>query len=67
MSEIKNFVVSCLSELIDGSVAYKTISHAYTKEELINEVQQGTDVGKTYCSDLFRVSRDLIVRKNVKS
>lgn len=66
MSDIPDFVVACLSELADDQVVYKTTDAQYTKQQLMQEVSQKTTVGKIYCSDLFRVARDLIVRKKAK-
>jgi len=63
MPEISDFVFACLSELEDDKVVYKTIEKSYTKQQLMEEVIQKTTVGKIYCSELFRVARDLIVRK----
>jgi len=66
MSDIPDFVVACLSELADDQVVYKTTEAQYTKQQLMQEVAQKTTVGKIYCSELFRVARDLIVRKKAK-
>lgn len=63
MNEIPDFVFACLSELADDQIVYKTTDAQYTKQQLMQEVINKTTVGKIYCSDLFRVARDLIVRK----
>lgn len=66
MSEITDFVFHCLSELPDDKIVYKTTESQYTKQQLMNEVSQKMTVGKIYCSELFRVARDLIVRQKNK-
>ena len=46
---------------------YKTLEGAVlTGAEMAKEIQNGTDVGKVYASELLRVSRDLLSRQALK-
>ena len=65
-SDVVTFVVRCLSELPSDQVIYKTGSHSYTGGQLIKEVKEQSEIGVLYCSEVFRVARDLIVRKKAK-
>lgn len=65
-SDVINFVVACLSELPSDTVVYSTLSNSYTGAQLINEVKEQSEIGVIYCSEVFRVARDLIVRKKAK-
>lgn len=62
-SEITAFVIRCLEELPDNQIIYKTVVAEYTKQQLIAEIEKRSDVGLIYCTEVFRVARDLIVRK----
>lgn len=64
LSEVQSFVINLLNELPDDEVVWRTISVPYTKQQLILEIQNRTDVGLSYCSNVFRVARDLIVRRS---
>jgi hypothetical protein len=60
---IKDIVVPTLAELPAGSTAWSTASGAISRERLIEEVQASSDIGQQFCTELLRVSRDLIARK----
>lgn len=60
---IKDVVITALNELPDGAVAWRTISDPISKERLIGEVSASSALGQQFCSELFRVSRDLIARQ----
>lgn len=66
-SEITAFVIRCLEELPDNQVAYKTFEEQYTTQQLIAEIEKRSEVGLIYCTEVFRVARDLIVRKKEPS
>lgn len=66
-SEITAFVIRCLEELPDNKIIYKTVVAEYTKQQLIAEIEKRSDVGLIYCTELFRVARDLITRKKEPS
>lgn len=65
-SDVVTFVVRCLSEIPADQVVYTTGSNSYTGRQLISEVTDQTEIGVLYCSEVFRVARDLIVRKKAK-
>jgi len=65
-SDVITFVVRCLSELPVNQIVYTAGSHSYTSSQLINEVKTQSEIGVFYCSEVFRVARDLIVRKKAK-
>lgn len=60
---LQDIVITTLSELPNGAIAWRTISDAISKEWLIDEVRASSALGQQFCSELLRVSRDLIVRK----
>lgn len=60
---IKDVVVTTLSELPAGSTAWMTMNGPITREALIEEVQASSKLGQQFCTELLRVSRDLIARK----
>lgn len=62
---IRNQIIGFLQELDDGVVVRRYVSRSITKEEMIDEVSAGTDEGNRYCSDLLRISRDMIARRAV--
>ncbi|WP_081253189.1 DUF4276 family protein [Pseudomonas yamanorum] len=56
-----------LRELPGSAVAWKTLSgDTYSAEDLAKNVEEGTDLGKQYVTELLRVARDLILRKAKK-
>lgn len=67
MSEVTGFVIRCLDELPDNKIIYKTVVAQYTKQQLIAEIEKRSDVGLIYCTEVFRVARDLITRKKEPS
>ncbi|MDW9481258.1 hypothetical protein GOB57_21675 [Sinorhizobium meliloti] len=60
---IQDMVITTLNELPDGAIAWRTVSDAISKERLIGEVRASSVLGQQFCSELLRVSRDLIARK----
>jgi hypothetical protein len=60
---IKDVVTATLSELPDGAIAWRTMSVSVSKERLIREVFESSELGQRFCSELLRVSRDLILGK----
>lgn len=67
MSEVTDFVIRSLDELPDNKIIYKTVVAKYTKQQLIAEIEKRSDVGLIYCTEVFRVARDLITRKKEPS
>lgn len=60
---IQDVVIAALNELPHGAIAWRTVSEAISKERLIGEVRASSKLGQQFCSELFRVSRDLIARQ----
>jgi hypothetical protein len=60
---IREVVITTLNELPDGAIAWRTVSEPFSKERLVAEVRVSSPLGQQFCSELLRVSRDLIVRK----
>ncbi|MCS4089074.1 hypothetical protein [Rhizobium sp. BK176] len=63
---IKDIVVPTLAEMTPGSTAWMTANGPITRETLIEEVKASSDIGQQFCTELLRVSRDLIARKAAK-
>jgi hypothetical protein len=63
---IKDVVVPILAELPAGSTAWMTMNGPITRETLIEEVQASSEIGQQFCTELLRVSRDLIARSAAK-
>jgi len=59
---IGDFVARVIDETPEGTVIWRAVSHAYTREEMIEEIESRSDVGMQYVTELLRVSRDLIAR-----
>lgn len=59
---IQDVLVTTLNELPDGAIAWRTVSEVISKERLIGEVRASSALGQQFCSELLRVSRDLIAR-----
>jgi hypothetical protein len=60
---IRDALIDMLLDVEEDRVVWRTISRAFTREELVREIRDGSDIGNQYCSELLRVSRDMIVRK----
>jgi hypothetical protein len=60
---MKDAALTLLSEIPLQTVVWHTTGRTYTAEDLIKEVKKGTDIGKQWQSDLFRVSRDILARQ----
>jgi hypothetical protein len=54
-----------VAEVMPGSmVIYKAVDGtAFTAEEMIRHIREGTTVGRQYSSDLLRISRDFLARR----
>lgn len=53
-----------LSELPKEKIVWKTLDgHKFTAFELAKEIEEGSDFGKQYISDILRIVRDMVARK----
>lgn len=59
---IRSVMVQTITELPVGTIVWRTMSRNYTREDMILQVLNGSEVGQTYCSEVIRVSRDIILR-----
>lgn len=57
-----------LKEVFDKQqVMYKTLnSYQYTAEDMVKNIEEGSELGRTYVADLLRISRDLLKRQAQK-
>lgn len=56
-----------LRELPGDAVAWRTLAgETYSAAELARNIGEGTEIGKQYVTELFRVARDLTLRKAKK-
>lgn len=60
---VKQAIIDFLEEVEDGKIVLKYMSRSFTKEEMIMEIRDGTEEGKRYCTDVLRLSRDIISRR----
>lgn len=60
---IKQAIINLIKELPEKHIVYQTISYGFTAKELIEQIQNDSDIGKQYISELLRISRDLIARQ----
>lgn len=65
MQTTKQLIIGMLEEVKDGTTVCRYMSRTFTKEEMIREIEQGSDEGARFCTDLLRVSRDIIIRRSV--
>jgi hypothetical protein len=63
---IKNIVVPTLADLPPRSTAWMTAAGPISREALIEEVRASSDLGQQFCTELLRVSRDVIARQAAK-
>jgi inner membrane protein involved in colicin E2 resistance len=61
-SSIADFAINALRETSEETIAWRTMSHYYTRDEMIAEIEARTEVGKIYVTNVLRVSRDIIAR-----
>lgn len=61
----RDAISNLLAEVARGdAVVYRTANgDAVTAEVMINQIRDGTDLGRQYASDLLRISRDFLARK----
>ena len=60
----REIMASMLDELPpDERVQRFTNGEQYNARQMAAEIRAGTDVGRTYASDLLRISRDLLARR----
>jgi hypothetical protein len=63
--ECKQVIIEMLEELNNkDEVYYITTSKSYTVNELIDEINRGTDLGLDWASELLRIARDLLMKVN---
>ena len=56
--------INLLKELPDNTIIFKSSSNKkYTNLEMITELENNTELGRIYISDLLRISRDLLKRQ----
>lgn len=60
---IANFAIEALRENPKDTVVWRLMSHYYTRDEMIAEIEDRTEIGKRYVSDVFRIARDMIARQ----
>jgi len=61
----KQVIIEMLEELNNkDEVYYITTSKSYTVNELIDEINRGTDLGLDWASELLRIARDLLMKAN---
>lgn len=61
---VKQTIIDTLEEVEDGTIVLKYMSRSFTKEEMIQEILDGSEEGNRYIIDLLRLSRDLIARRS---
>lgn len=60
--------INLLKELPDNTIIFKLSSNKkYTNLEMINELENNTELGRIYISDLLRISRDILKRQSNKN
>lgn len=59
-------VIALLRELPSHTIVWRTTGKSFTAEELIKEIELGTETGLQYASDLLRIARDFLSRKAKK-
>lgn len=64
-TEIRSIFTSLLLELPSNTQIWKTLcGKSLNAEDLLKEIEENTEIGNQYISEVLRVSRDLITRKN---
>lgn len=58
--------IDLLSELDPKQVVIRYTSGSYTAEDMIANLEENTDLGRQWISDLLRVSRDMLIRKALR-
>jgi len=63
----RDVFATLLQELPKEKIVWKTLDgNVLNALELSKEIEEGTDLGKQYISDLLRIARDMLARKAVK-
>ncbi len=55
--------LSLLKEIKPETVVWRTMSGNFTAQQMIQEIELGSDDAKQYMSDFFRLVRDLLGRR----
>ncbi len=60
----RDVFASLLAEVLPAdTVVWRTSTGVYTAAELRKQIEEGTEIGRQYASDLLRISRDFLMRK----
>jgi hypothetical protein len=61
----RRIFANMIKEVVQSeTILYKTLDGTqYTAEQILENVEEGTEIGKQYTSDILRVARDLIKRQ----
>lgn len=60
----RNIFANLIKEVLPSeTIVYKTLDgHSISALDMINEIETGSYMGKDYCLELLRISRDLLIR-----
>ena len=63
MNENRKLMISLLKEISPDTIVYNLMIGKITAEQMINEIDNGTETGLQWSSDLLRISRNLLIRQ----
>ena len=59
----KEMFITLLKEVEPEKVLWKSMETEFTAQQIIDDFQEGGDIGKQYAIEFLRIARDLLAKK----